>query len=95
MLVFQPVNRGGGELRQCAQHGGPGGRITHDLETQSAFLRDEERFYRPVLTVLLRPANTPVLQPDQRLETVWAFLDRTQLLPTDAWQIDDGCYAFR
>ena len=95
VLALQPIDRGGGELFQRAQHRMPGGRIPCDVETESPVPGDEKRFHGPVLAILLRPANSPILQLDQGLEAVRALLYRSKLLPAHARQIDDGCCAFR
>ena len=66
-------------------------RIARDVQPEAAAVPGcEERLHRPVPAVSLRPADPPVLELDQRFQTVRAGVGGAELLAARAGQVDDG-----
>ena len=61
-----------------------------NLQLQTAMIGLEECGDGPVLAVVLRPEDSPVLKFGKRLEFLGALFGRANCCPTDSGQVDDG-----
>ena len=77
-----------GEHRQCPGDGIASQRVPSDIKAQ-AFIGNEERFDRPVLSVLLVPRSPSEEQFDQRLICRTAIAAGAQLLSAHARQVQN------
>jgi len=77
------------ELRQRVAQGRGGGHVAGKVQCEPAVRGAKERGHRPVLAVGLGPEGAAILQLGERLQHPRALLDRPQLLPADAGQVED------